>query len=260
MRLTRLPLERPIVFFDLETTGVDVVRDRIVQIGALRYEPGGGEPQRYKTLVNPGRPIPKETTAIHGIADADVADAPRFEDLADDLMALFADADVGGYNVGKFDLPVLLEHFARCGRDFAPDERRVVDALEIFFRMEPRTLAGALRFYCGEEMTDAHDAMADIEATVKVLNGQLRRYVPDGRLTADVARLHELSTRPGQLDATNRLRRDGDGEIVFNFGKYRGKRAREVFRKEPSYYHWIQDKDFSVQVKAYTKELWESMR
>ena len=260
MTLDHLPLERPLVFFDLETTGVDVVNDRVVQIGALRYEPGGGEPVRYKRLVHPGRPIPAETTAIHGISDADVADAPRFEALADELLELFDGADVGGYNVGKFDLPLLLEEFARCGRRFETAGRRVVDSLELFYRMEPRTLAGALRFYCGEEMTDAHDAMADIEATVKVLNGQLRRYVPDGRLTADVARLHELSTRPGQLDATNRLRRDGDGEIVFNFGKYRGKRAREVFRKEPSYYHWIQDKDFSVQVKAYTKELWESMR
>ena len=155
---------------------------------------------------------------------------------------------------------MLLEHFARCGRDFDPDARRVVDALEIFFRMEPRTLAGALRFYCGEEMTDAHDAMADIEATVRVLDGQLGKYVPEGRIEADVAKLHALSTRPGQLDATNRLRRDSDGEIVFNFGKYRGKRARYVFEKEPSYYHWIQDKDFGVQVKAYLKELWESMR
>ena len=260
MTLDQLPLERPLVFFDLETTGVDVVTDRVVQIGALRYEPGGGEPRRYKRLVNPGRPIPRETTAIHGISDADVADAPTFAALADELEELFAGADLGGYNVGKFDLPLLLEEFARCGRDFGPAGRRVVDALEIFFRMEPRTLAGALRFYCGEELADAHDAMADIEATVKVLGGQLNRYVPEGRITADVAKLHELSTRPGQLDATNRLRRDSEGEIVFNFGKYRGKRAREVFKREPSYYHWIQDRDFSVQVKAFTKELWESMR
>ena len=259
MRLTRLPLKRPIVFFDLETTGVDVVTDRIVQIGALRYEPGGGEPERYNKLVNPGRPIPPATTAIHGISDADVADAPRFEQLADELETLFDGADIGGYNVGKFDLPVLLEAFARCGRDFRPDERRVVDAMEVFFRMEPRSLAGALRFYCGEEMENAHDAMADIEATVKVLEGQLAKYVPEGRMEADVEKLHGLSTRPGQLDATNRLRRDSAGEIVFNFGKYRGKRARDVFQKEPSYYHWLQSKDFSVQVKSYTRELWESM-
>ena len=260
MTLDNLPLERPLVFFDLETTGVNVVSDRVVQIGALRYEPGGAEPRRYERLVHPGRPIPPEVTAIHGITDADVAAAPRFEALADELLALFDGADLGGYNVGKFDLPLLLEEFARCGRDFRPDGRRVVDALEIFFRMEPRTLAGALRFYCGEELTDAHDAMADIEATVKVLRGQLARYGPEGRLTPEVGHLHQLSTRPGQLDATNRLRRDGDGEIVFNFGKYRGRRAREVFRKEPSYYHWIQDRDFSVQVKAFTKELWESMQ
>lgn len=260
MQLSNLPLDRAIVFFDLETTGVDVVRDRIVQIGALRYEPGGLAPRRYNKLVNPERPIPPETTAIHGISDADVADAPTFAELADELDELFADADVGGYNVGKFDVPVLLEAFARCGRDFAPESRRVVDAMEIFFRMEPRTLAGALRFYCGEEMDNAHDAMADIEATVKVLRGQLEKYTPDGRLVAEVEELHRMSTRPGQLDATNRLRRDSGGEIVFNFGKYRGKRAREVFQREPSYYHWLQNKDFSVQVKSYTRQLWESMR
>ncbi len=259
MQLHYLTLDRPIVFFDLETTGVNVVTDRIVQIGALRYEPGTPEPQRLNMLINPGVEIPAETTAVHGITDADVADAPRFKAVADELLAFFDGADVGGYNVGRFDLPLIMEEFDRCGLDFGADDRRVVDAMEVFFRMEPRTLAGALKFFCDEDMANAHDAMADIEATVKVVEGQLARYVPQGRVEPNVANLHELSTRPGQLDATNRLRRDDDGEIVINFGKHQGRRAREVFKKEPSYYHWIQDRDFSVQVKAYARQLWESM-
>ena len=260
MRLQHLKLERPIVFFDLETTGVNVVTDRIVQIGALRYEPGRPEPQRLKMLIHPGVRIPAETTAVHGITDADVADAPRFKAVSEQLLAFFDGADVGGYNVGRFDLPLIMEEFDRCGMDFRAEDRRVVDAMEVFFRMEPRTLAGALKFFCNEEMVDAHDAMADIEATVKIVEGQLARYVPEGRVEANVPHLHELSVRPGQLDATNRLRRDDDGEIVINFGKHHGKRAREVFKQEPSYYNWIQDRDFSVQVKAYTKQLWESMK
>ncbi len=260
MKLQHLRLERPIVFFDLETTGVNAVIDRIVQIGALRYEPGVPEPQRLNMLVNPGIKIPAATTAVHGITDADVADAPRFDGIAEDVLAFFDNADIGGYNVGRFDLPLIMEEFDRCGMDFGAESRQVVDAMEVFFRMEPRTLAGALKFFCNEDMENAHDAMADIEATVKVVEGQLARYVPEGRVGPTVAHLHELSVRPGQLDATNRLRRDDDGEIVINFGKHQGKRAREVFKKEPSYYHWIQDRDFSVQVKSYTKQLWESMQ
>ena len=260
MQLKNLTLVRPLVFFDLETTGVQVVKDRIVQIGALRYEPGGGEPTRFNRLVNPTIPIPAATTAIHGISDGDVAEAPTFAQLLPEIEDLFRGADLGGYNVGKFDLPVLMEEYARCGATFSTAGRRVVDALEIFYRFEPRTLAGALQFYCGEAMENAHDAMADIEATVKVLEGQLSKYGPSGQLTPEVEALHELSRRPGQLDATNRLRRDSEGEIVFNFGKYQNKRARWVFDREPSYYHWLQNKDFSVEVKAYTRELWESMR
>ncbi len=260
MRLRHLTLDKPIVFFDLETTGVNVVTDRIVQLGALRYEPGVPEPRRLKMLVNPGVKIPAEATAVHGITDADVAGAPRFAAVVNELSEFFAGADLGGYNVGRFDLPVMMEEFDRCGRDFGAESRRIVDAMEVFFKMEPRTLAGALKFFCDEDMEDAHDAMADIEATVKIVEGQLARYVPQGRVEPSVSQLHELSVRPGQLDATNRLRRDDAGEIVINFGKHQGRRAREVFKKEPSYYHWIQDRDFSVQVKAYTKQLWDSMQ
>lgn len=260
MKLPQLQLDRPLVFFDLETTGTNVVTDRIVQLAGLRYEPGGQEPTRLMRYVNPGVPIPAETTAIHGITDERVANEPSFATLVPEFETFFANADIGGYNVARFDIPLLMEEFARCGRDSDLANRRRVDVQEIFFRMEPRTLAGALRFYCDAELEGAHDAMADTEATVRVLAGQLDRYAPQGLLTADVEALHKLSGRPGQLDATNRLRLDADGEPVFNFGKYQGQRLRLVFAKEPSYYHWIQQKDFGVEVKQITRQLWDSMR
>ena len=260
MTLPGLSLDRPLVFFDLETTGLNVVTDRIVQIAALRFEPGGAPAGRLNRLVDPGEPIPATATAVHGISDADVAGAPRFAEVVDEIETFFDGADIAGYNVARFDIPLLMEELARCGRDFGLAGRRRVDAQEIFFRMEPRTLAGAVRFYCGDDMTGAHDAMADTEATVRVLAGQLERYGSEGAIPLAVEGLHAFCERPGQLDSTNRLRRDDAGEIVFNFGKYTGRRLREVFAKEPSYYHWIQERDFGIEVKQITRELWESMR
>lgn len=267
---TSVPLERDIVFFDLETTGLNVVTDRIVQFAGVRYHADGRPPERLVQYVNPGRPIPAETTAVHGISDARVAGEPTFDDFADHLYDWIGEADLGGYNLNRFDVPVLLEEFDRVGIRFGLAGRRIVDVQEIFYKMEPRTLAGALRFYRKEEMTNAHDALADVEATVRVLEGQLARYADadfvagDGSVSerpvrADIAALHDFTQRPGQLDATNRLREDASGEVVFNFGKYKGKRARDVFKREPSYYKWIQDKDFSVQVKEITRAVWEAM-
>ena len=272
MDIRELPRERPIVFFDLETTGVNPVTDRIVQLAAVKYSPGADAPERMVRLVRPPVPIPAETTAIHGIDAAAVADAPTFPELAEELLAFLGESDLAGYNVNRFDLPVLLEEFARAGIRFRLEGRRVVDVQEIFYRMEPRTLAGALRFYRGEELEGAHDALADVEATVRVLEGQLDRYA--GRdhadahtgevwrepVRADVTSLHAFSRRPGQLDAGNRLREDEAGEPVFNFGKHKGRRAADVFRKEPSYYRWLQEKDFSVEVKEITRRVWEGMQ
>lgn len=236
-----------------------MVNDRIVQFAGIRYEPDGSS-EEFVTDVNPTVPIPAEVVAIHGIDDARVAGAPTFASLAGRLDALFAEADLAGYNLGRFDIPLLMEEFARAGGEFDMRGRRIVDAQEIFYKMEPRTLAGALQFYCGEELVGAHDAMADVRATVRVLSGQLRRYDhAETPVRPDVAALHAFTQRPGQLDATNRLRADEAGEVVFNFGKYRGQRAREIFRKEPSYYRWIQDRDFSIQVKQITREVFESL-
>ena len=270
MDLRDIPLERPLVFFDLETTGLNVVTDRVVQFAGARYEPHGGSPEERTYFVNPGRPIPAEVIAVHGITDQRVAGEPTFAQIAEELHAFVGDADLAGYNLARFDVPVLMEEFARAGIRFRTDGRSVVDVQEIFYKMEPRTLAGALRFYRGEELEGAHDALADVRATVRVLEGQLDRYRGadytdrGGRTHAapvrpDVAALHAFTQRAGQLDAANRLRRDDGGEPVFNFGKHKGRRLRDVFRKEKSYYHWIQDRDFSVQVKEIAREVWEAL-
>lgn len=270
MTVPQLAQDRDLIFFDLETTGLNVVTDRIVQIAAVKYPRGGGPPVELNQLLNPQMPIPAEVVAVHGIDDAAVVDAPTFPEYADELDAYLGEADLAGYNLGRFDIPVLMEEFDRAGVRFRTDNRRVIDVQEIFYKMEPRTLAGALRFYCNRELEGAHDALNDVRATVSVLEGQLTRYAEatyidrDGQrhpspIKPDVEQLHQFTQRPGQLDATNRLRLDDAGEVTFNFGKYRGQRLRDVFRKEKSYYHWLQDRDFSVQVKEISRQVWESM-
>ena len=259
MTLDRLPLERPLVFFDLEATGLNVVTDRVVQFAAIRFEPGAEKGRELVTDVDPTVPIPAEATAIHGIDDARAGGAPTFAELADGLASFLRGADLAGYNLGRYDVPLLMEEFARAGTPFSLDGRRVVDVQEVFYKMEPRTLAGALRFYRGEELEGAHDALADVRATVRVLEGQLTRYGgPGSPVRADVEALHRFTRRPGQLDATNRLREDADGEVVFNFGKHRGRRVREVFAREPNYYRWIQERDFGVEVKQITRRIFEA--
>jgi len=270
MDLKAFSFTRPIVFFDLETTGLNVVTDRIVQFAAIKYSPGQDNPEELVYFINPQMPIDPQAAAVHGISNEQVADEPTFNDLADELYDFIGDADLSGYNIKRFDVPLLMEEFDRAGIRFRMDERKLVDVQEIFFKMEPRTLAGALRFYSGEEMTNAHDALADVQATIKVLAGQVEKYkgvtfkdangvaVVDP-IQADVEKLAAFTDREGQLDATNRLRRDSNGEIVFNFGKHKGKTLKEVFSKERSYYHWLQDKDFSVQVKEISRAVWDSM-
>ena len=264
-------LKRPLVFFDLETTGLNVVTDRIVQFAAVKYLPGIEAPEELVYFINPQMPIDPQASAVHGISNERVEKEPTFNDLADELYDFIGDADLSGYNIKRFDVPMLMEEFDRAGIRFSVNERRLVDVQEIFFKMEPRTLAGALRFYRNEEMTNAHDALADVQATIKVLAGQVQKYnkttftQPDGEVVsnpiqADVDKLDAFTKQEGQLDATNRLRRDSNGEIVFNFGKHKGRMLKEVFSKERSYYHWLQDKDFSIQVKEISRTVWESMK
>lgn len=266
MNIAALVKHKPLIFFDLETTGLNVVTDRIVQIAAVKYLPGAAEPIKLKQYINPGCAIPAESAAIHGITDEVVANAPSFAAFADQLLDWLGDADLSGYNLMRFDIPLLMEEFERAGIRFRIEGRNIIDVQEIFYKMEPRTLAGAVRYYCGKEMENAHDALADVEATIDVLAGQLNMYLGENTRSAaepslpdTIEGLAAFTRREGQLDATNRLREDEEGEVVFNFGKYKGQRLKEVFRKEKSYYHWLQDKEFSVQVKEITRQVWESM-
>src|SRR5262249_26269034 len=232
--LTNLQLQRPLAVLDLETTGTDPQTDRVVEISVLRLEPGGGREHRTRR-INPGRPIPAEATAVHGITDADVADCPRFEQVARDLLAFLDGCDLCGFNIKKFDLRVLYLEFGRAGISFPLDGRAVVDPLEIFHNYERRDLAAAVRFYCcrehdrshvGAEHAAADAADADVLATLAVLDAQLGRY-PD--LPRSVAALHTHFTEPNAADAGGRFTRV-NGQLRFTFGKYRGQPLDEIAR------------------------------
>ncbi|MDE7179939.1 MAG: 3'-5' exonuclease [Muribaculaceae bacterium] len=241
----KLNLIRPLVFFDLETTGTSVTHDRIVQLSYIKVFPDGHE-TTDTLLINPGMPIPAESTAIHHITDEDVADAPRFAEVADMLESVFNDSDIAGYNSNKFDVPLLIEEFGRIGRKFAVAGRNFVDVQNIFHKMEQRTLVAAYRFYCGKELTGAHSADADTRATYEVLQAQLDRY-PD--LKNDVAELAEFSRSGRGLDLAARVVLDDNNEPVFNFGKHKGKKVKDVFRKERSFYSWVMQGDFPKNTK-----------
>lgn len=246
-----LKLKRPIVFFDLETTGVDPSKDRIVEISMVKVQPNGD--QEIKTRrINPGMPIPPESTAIHGISDEDVRDEPRFEQLAKSLAAYIEGCDLAGYNSNKFDIPVLVEEFLRAGLDVDLKKRKFVDVQNIFHKKEQRTLVAALKFYCGKDLEAAHSAEADTLATYEVLKAQLERY-PD--LENDVNFLAEFSCQNNCADYAGRILYDKDGTEVFGFGKYKGKCVAEVFRAEPSYYSWMMEGDFPQYTKKVITEI-----
>ncbi len=261
-----LKLERDLCFFDLEATGLNVVRDRIMQIAILKFFKDGREPAELNLLINPGIPISEEAFSVHGISPKDVANKPTFRQVAQQLYDFIGDADLAGYNISRFDVPMLMEEFARVGIDFDIENRRIVDCQRIFYRMEPRTLRAAVKFYCGKEMEDAHDALADVRATVEVLKGQLEMYRgvdhidPDGNVTPepirnDIQALHDFTQDPNQIDVTNRLKYNSKGEVVFNFGKYIGKPVAETLYKDRQYYNWMLNKEFSAQVKRLIRKL-----
>ena len=264
-------LKRDLIFFDLESTGLNVMRDRIIQIAGIKYFADGREPEELEMLINPGIPIGAQAMEIHGITPADVARKPTFGQVAQELFDYFGDADLGGYNINRFDVPMLMEEFARAGFDFDVDKRKFVDVQRIFYKMEPRTLKAALRFYCGKDMENAHDAMADVRATVDVLKGQFEKYKNtnhidgDGNVTEkpvqnDMDALHDFTQDTGTIDVTNRLKYNDHGEVVFNFGKYTGEPLKKVFKMEPNYAHWILNKEFSVQVKKIVRNILNEMK
>ena len=246
-----LTCDRPVVFFDVEATGLNKQSDRIISIALLRYEPSGAATS-HSWLVNPQMHISEESTAIHGITDADVAAAPTFSALLPDLDRVFDGADIAGYNVAGFDIPILQAEYARAGARFSLDSRRVIDVQKIFFRKEPRDLSAALRFYCGQSLDNAHDAMADIRATVSVLAGQYRRYAADpdfAPLTTSAALAAYCEQRkPEWVDRTGKFRWF-DGQVVFNFGKFQNKPLREAIQREPGLIAWFMKGDFPQDAK-----------
>jgi len=236
-----LQLDRPLVVFDLETTGVDVANDRIVELAAAILLPGGG--RETKTwLINPERLIPPGATKVHGISDADVADAPTFADLGGELAAIFDGADLSGFNAERFDVPLLRAEFARIGRTFPTPGTHILDSHTIFVKREPRNLAAAVTFYCGRSLDGAHRAEADAVAAADVLLGQLERY-PD--LPREVGALYEAlhPTDPNSVDASGKLAWH-DGQAVLTFGKHRDRSLQELVKSEPDYLRWVLGKDF----------------
>ena len=246
-----LKLKRPIVFLDLETTGVDPAKDRIVEISLVKVQPDGSKEVKTRR-INPGMPIPPESTAIHGIADDDVKDEPRFEQIAKSLAAYMEGCDLAGYNSNRFDIPVLAEEFLRAGVDVDLKKRRFIDVQNIFHKKEKRTLVAAYKFYCDKDLEDAHSAEADTLATYEVLMAQLERY-PD--LENDIDKLAEFSTRGEAADYAGRILFNEKGEEVFGFGKYKGRPVAEVFRAEPSYYAWMMNGDFPLYTKKVITEI-----
>lgn len=243
----RLSLSRPLVFFDLETTGVDPLSDRIVEISVLRLAPGGHREERTRR-VNPERPIPPEATAVHGIRDEDVARAPTFRQIARSLMDFLADADLAGFNVHRFDVPLLDREFRDCGLDLGLDRRVVIDAMTIFHRKEPRDLSAAVRFYLGREHACAHDARGDVEATAAVLEAQLERYPELPHTVEELGGWCAPPPRPDAVDPAGKLVWR-EGRAVFSFGRYQGRALEEVARESPEYLQWIARADFPAEIK-----------
>jgi DNA polymerase-3 subunit epsilon len=243
--IMKLNLTRPLVFFDLETTGTSITRDRIVEISYIKVFPDGTTEEKCRR-INPEMHIPEASTAIHHITDDDVKDAPAFRQIAVSLNEQLEDCDIAGYNSNKFDVPLLVEEFARAGVNFQIAGRRFVDVQNIFHKMEQRTLVAAYRFYCGKELTDAHSALADTRATYEVLLGQLDRYAELGN---DVERLADFSRAGRGVDLASRVVLNDKDEPVFNFGKHKGRPVKEVFRTERSFYSWIMQGDFPKNTK-----------
>jgi len=242
----KLNLKNPLIFFDLETTGTDTVKDRIVEISYLKVHPNGKEEIKTKKL-NPEMPIPPGATAIHGISDEDVKDCPTFKQVAKSLAAQMEGCDLAGFNSSRFDIPLLAEEFLRAGVDIDFSKRKMIDVQIIFHKKEERTLKAAYKFYCDRELTDAHSAEADTLATYEVLKAQLDKY-PD--LANDIEKLAEdFSFFNNNVDLAGRIIKDENGIEIFNFGKHKGKSVVEVLKKEPSFYAWMMDADFPLNTK-----------
>ncbi len=240
-----LNLRNPLIFFDLETTGVNITKDRIVEISYIKVFPNGQE-QEKTIRVNPGMPIPPEATAIHHITDEDVKDKPLFKDIAKDLSHVFEGCDIAGFNSNRFDIPLLMEEFLRAGVNFDISKRKFIDIQTIFHKMEQRTLVAAYKFYCNKDLNDAHSASADTRATYEVLKAQLDRY---SSLENDVDYLSKFSSQNRNVDLAGRIVLNDQNVEVFNFGKYKGQPVEEVLRCDIGYFGWMMQGDFPQNTK-----------
>lgn len=270
--LKNLKLERPLVIFDLETTGTKIGVDRIVELALIKINPDGSvnrkpEKDGDRALINPEMPIPVEASLIHGVYDKDVADKHTFAQIAPALAKFLFNCDLGGFNSNRFDVPMLAEEFLRVGVDFGLEGRNLIDVQNIFHKMEQRTLKAAYKFYCDKELEGAHEAMPDTSATLEVLLAQLEKYKEtqfiDGKgenvgpVPSDMDKLHEFCQRSKNADLVGMFVFDDDGKVLFNFGKYKGKNAKEVLDKDPGYFGWMMNGDFPRYTKRILRQVKE---
>ena len=242
-----LKLYKPFCVFDLETTGINVSKDRIVEICILKVNPDAS--RESKTwLVNPEMPIPKESTEVHGITDEKVKNAPTFKEIAPKILEMIAGSDLGGFNSNRFDVPLLAEELLRAGLDFDLSKFKLVDAQTIYHKMEPRNLTAAYQFYCKKDLENAHSAEADVLATFEVLDAQVGHY---DELPKEIAGLSDFSFHSKFADLAGMIHFDENEQEIFAFGKYKGQKVKEVFQKDLGYYAWIQNADFPL----YTKKI-----
>lgn len=248
----KLNLKRPIIFFDLETTGLDIAKDRIVELCYIRVEPNGNEEAR-SMRINPEMHIPEVASSVHGITDDDVKDCPTFADVAPQLAATFEGCDLAGFNSNRFDLPLLTEEFMKAGVNIDLSHVQAIDVQNIYHKLEKRTLAAAYKFYCGRDLENAHSALADTQATYEVLQAQLDHYPND--LQNDVDFLAEFSRMNRNIDFAGRFVYDESGKELINFGKYKGKAIKDVLSRDPGYYSWIMQGDFTLNTKQVLTKL-----
>ena len=248
----KLNLKNPIIFFDLETTGLDIAKDRIVELCYIRVEPNGNE-EAKSMRINPEVHIPEEASKVHGIYDEDVKDCPTFKQIAKTLWQTFEGCDLAGYNSNKFDVPLLVEEFMRAGVEVDLSKRKLVDVQNIYHKLERRTLIAAYKYYCNKDLENAHSALADTQATYEVLQAQLDKYPDD--LQNDIQFLSDYSKMGNNIDFAGRFVYDDNGVEVVNFGKYKGKPIKEVLQKDPGYYGWIMQSDFTMNTKQVLTKL-----
>lgn len=250
-----LKLKKPVIFFDLETTGIDISSDRVVEISMLKIMPDGKK-ETITEKLNPTIPIPIETSEIHGIFDIDVENAPTFQEKAQEYADFIGDSDLAGFNSNRFDIPILVEEFLRAGVPFTMKNRKSIDVQTIYHKLEPRTLTAAYQYYCNKNLENAHSAEADTIATFEVLESQIQKYED---LNGEVGFLSEFSehAKYRKLDLMGRIGLDEKDNPVFNFGKYKGQKVIQVFDKDPAYYGWMMNGNFPLYTKQVLKELRE---